>query len=153
MSQVVALYICANKGLPMMEVPSANAIAGKGFEGDRYSIGMGAWSKAREAIRHISLIEIEAIAEANKGLDVPFAPIETRRNIVVSGVRLNELVGKVFRIGNVEVRGSELCVPCARPSKLSGKPGFAEAFDSRGGLRVEVLSAGFIKQDDPIVIE
>ncbi len=152
MAQVVSLFICADKGLPMVEVQSVNAIVGKGLKGDRYALGKGAWSKAREAIRHVSLIEIEAINEANKNLEVRFMAIETRRNIIVSGVRLNELVGKVFRIGNVKVRGVELCDPCVRPSKLAGKEGFAEAFASRGGLRVEVLSAGTINQGDPIIV-
>jgi MOSC domain-containing protein YiiM len=63
---------------------------------------------------------------------------------------LNALVGRDFHIGTVLVRGIELCDPCARPSKLSRKAGFKEAFDGRGGLRVEILSEGAIHLGDPV---
>ena len=36
----------------------------------------------------------------------------TRRNLATRGVRLNGLVNAEFTIGNVRLRGVELCEPC-----------------------------------------
>jgi MOSC domain-containing protein YiiM len=68
----------------------------------------------------------------------------------MSAKELNMLVGKEFSIGNSRVRGIELCTPCERPSKLSGKSDFKKAFKNRGGLRVEILKTGKITLGDAI---
>ncbi len=152
MGKVLALFVCSKKGEPMRRLECAQALQGLGLEGDRYATGKGAWSRApREAIRQVSLISQEAIAEANALLIQPFLPEETRRNILTSDIDLNALIGIEFTIGQARMRGFELCDPCARPSKLAGKVGFAEAFILRGGLRAEVLSSGLIVVGDDIV--
>jgi len=149
---VLQIFIVADAGEPMQEVCEVGAILGKGLEGDRYAdryaSDRGIFSKAREAIRHATLIEIEAIRVANSYLNEAILPEETRRNIVVNNFPLNGLVGKEFTVGQVRMRGVELCTPCNRPSKLADKPGFREAFSGRGGLRVEILSSGSIRVGD-----
>lgn len=151
---VFRIFIAPAAGAPMHEVKEVRAIPGKGLDGDRYKDGRGSWSKTREAARDLSLISQEAIERANEGREVPFTPEDTRRNIVVSlGVdALNALLGRTFLIGDVVVYGAELCDPCQRPSKLSGKPGFKEAFDGVGGLRVRVVFEGRITVRDSIFI-
>lgn len=151
MGKVLFIYTCPDKGQPMQAKIQVNAIAGIGLEGDRYALGIGAWSKARVTVRHVSLIAVEAIAAANDELETPFSPWETRRNIVTEGIDLNGLVGKCFTVGGVDMRGVELCDPCARPSKLAGKADFEEAFRERGGLRAEILSSGTISVGDDII--
>lgn len=141
--KVVHIFISPNEGEPMEEVQEVRAIEQLGLEGDRYAGKRGAWSKSgRKVIRHVSLIEQEVIDKVNKGLKVPFLPEDTRRNIVVSNFPLNDKIGKEFMIWGVRMRGVELCDPCKRPSKLSGKPGFQESFSGYGGLRAEVLKTG-----------
>ena len=107
---------------------------------------------ARLAARHVSLIAREAIEASNEELVhrglIPFEPGETRRNIVVEGVDLYALLGKEFRIGAVRLRGSEPTRPCHIPSAVAGKPGFAEAYRDRGGVRAEILSDGIISISD-----
>ena len=148
---VLALYIAQEKGRAMEERPNVSALAGIGLEGDRYALGGGAWSDSkRKTMRHVSLIAQEAIDEANAALERPFERAETRRNIVTQGIDLNALVGKEFLVGSVRMRGVELCDPCGRPSKLSGKDGFEAAFQLRGGLRAEILSSGPIAVGDAI---
>ncbi len=143
--KVVQIFIASHEGAPMQEVTHARAIAHMGLEQDRYAGERGAWSKSRRSvIRHISLIEEEAIEEVNKKLQNPFLASETRRNIVVKNFSLNDKLGKEFMVGLVAMRGVELCDPCERPSTLSGKSGFKEAFAGHGGLRAEVLNSGLI---------
>ncbi len=133
---------------------SIKAIQGIGLEGDRYALGTGAYSKSKRiVIRHVSLIAIEAILEANKTTAVAFTLDETRRNLVTMGVDVNTLIGKIFGFGGDAVfKGIELCDPCGRPSNLSGKPGFEEAYKDRGGLRAEVLEGGIISVGNPIIL-
>jgi MOSC domain-containing protein YiiM len=150
--RVKAIFLCSDKGLPMQKVGQARAVQGRGLAGDRYASNKGAWSQARPTIRHVSLIASEAIKEGNSFIDVPFSWAETRRNVVTEGVDLNALVGQEFMIGVVHMRGIELCTPCDRPSKLSGKKGFAHAFGGRGGIRAEILTNGIIFVLDPILI-
>src|SRR3989344_7171222 len=147
--EVERIFICSNEGEPMHELKSVMVIEQLGLEGDRYACERGAWSKSRrKVIRQVSLIEAEAINTANIGLVNPFLPSETRRNIVVKNFPLNDFVGKEFRIGNVRMRGVELCDPCQRPSKLCGKFGFEKLFLGYGGLRAEILNSGQISIGD-----
>lgn len=153
MGNVVKIFVCEDMGLPMVNLESVLAIKGVGLEGDRYSTGKGAYSKSRRiTIRQVSLIAEESIHEANVGLSDPFLPEETRRNILTRGVNLNDLVGKKFKVGVVEMFGIEHCTPCQRPSVLSKKKGFEKAFTSRGGLRAEILSGGIINVGDHVDI-
>ncbi len=153
-SEVIAIFICPDKGEPMQEFDSVRAIAGRGLEGDRYAEGKGAYSKSkRVTTRHASLIAIEAIDAANYENGTDFLPSDTRRNIVTSGIDLNSLVGQEFTVGEVSMKGVELCDPCARPSALSGKKGFEPAFQNRGGLRAEVLTDGLIRKGDTFSVQ
>lgn len=152
MSKVVNIFICARKGRKMRPLQSVRLITGSGIEGDRYAVQDGAFSKARSSLGQISLIAIEAINEANTRLEKPFMSAETRRNFVTAGVNLNSLVGKEFYVGEAKVYGTELAEPCNRPSRLSKKEGFREAFELRGGLRAQVLSDGVVAIGDPIKV-
>jgi len=152
MAKVLGIYIAPSAGTAVAAVPQARAIRSAGLEGDRYGEGVGAFSNAkRVTIRQLSFIAIEDFRAANALAETPFTIEETRRNVLTEGVDLQSLIGKEFSVGGVRMRGIEDCTPCARPSNLSGKPGFAEAFAGRGGLRAEVLETGLIKVGDPIV--
>jgi MOSC domain-containing protein YiiM len=142
-TEVINIFISQDKGKPMQSLDYVEALTGLGLAGDRYALRNGTWAKNPQK-RQVSFIAIEAIEEANKQLDVPFLPEETRRNIVLKGVDVNSLVGKIFKFGSVVFKGTELCDPCDHPSRLIGKKNFKETFDNRGGLRAEVLFGGMI---------
>lgn len=155
---VFEIFIAEGAGAPMVSVPSVKAIAGAGLEGDRYAAkGTGFFSHIKpEKVRHVSIISLEAIREANAGLREPFKLSETRRNIVVSGIDLARCVDKEFFVGDVRMRYAEVCKPCSRPAVLAGKSDtseFPRAYAGiRGGIRAEVLSDGIIKTGDPVWI-
>jgi hypothetical protein len=113
MASVVSLFISPGIGEPMQTRTSVRALAGRGLEGDRYALGQGSYSKLpRPVARHVSLIAREAMEAANEELIrcglIPFEPEETRRNIVVEGVDVYELLGQEFLVGAVRLRGSVL---------------------------------------------
>ena len=120
-------------------VGSVRAVAGRGLEGDRYFFADGAGSG--EAL---TLIEAEALE------DVGLTGAQSRRQVVVRGGGLNDLVGKRFRVGDVECEGVELCEPCTHLQRLT-RPGIIKDLIHRGGLRADILSGGTISVGDKIL--
>ncbi len=59
------------------------------------------------------------------------------------------LVGRDFRIGDVHCRGLRLAEPCAHLERLHG-PGLLRPLIHRGGLRVDILSDGYIAEGSSI---
>jgi MOSC domain-containing protein YiiM len=76
---------------------------------------------------------------------------QARRNIVTSGIELNGLVGRRFRIGEVECVGRRLAEPCAHLEKLA-RPGLLRPLVHRGGLRADILQSGTITVGDAVSI-
>jgi MOSC domain-containing protein YiiM len=122
-------------------VGSASAVAGKGLEGDRHFHGDGA-----EPGQALTLIEAEVLEE------VGLSGAESRRQVMVRGVRLNDLVGRRFRVGEVECLGVELCEPCLHLQQLT-RPGIIKELIHRAGLNADILNDGRISVGDPVVVE
>ena len=155
--QIHSIYIAPQAGERMVQIAQANIIAGEGIMGDRYALGVGAFSKTKIKIRHISLIALEGIGDANRQLitkrQSPFGEGDTRRNVIISGIsaaELNDLVGKIFYLGGLAFKGTELCEPCQRPANLLKRPDFMRAFEDRGGLRAEALESGTFSNWDQL---
>lgn len=132
----------------MTVVPSAEAVAGRGLRGDRYARGAGTFSDPNGRGYDLTLVEGEALEEL-AACGVEIKPAEARRNLVVRGIALDDLIGKRFRVGEVECFGQRRCEPCAHLEKLT-KPGVLRGLVHRGGLRADVLSDGEIQAGDRV---
>lgn len=154
---LAAIYVAPFMGKPMNQYESASVMERQGLVGDRYTIGKGAFSNSKvPKVRDITLISRAGIVQANAGLETPFAEDETRRNLVIDGIdpeELNDLVNVTFRVGDIAMRGTELCHPCKRPERLASKPGFEEAFQNVGGIRAQILESGIIAVGNEIIIQ
>ena len=137
---------------PMTSVGAVRAVAGRGLEGDRYFQHAGSFSETPGTGREVTLIESEALEAARRDHGVELGPGATRRNIVTSGVALNDLVGREFTVGEVRLRGVRLCEPCAHMARLAGAEGAVRALVHRGGLRADVVRGGTIRTGDPIEV-
>jgi MOSC domain-containing protein YiiM len=144
--EVIAIAPAAEA--PMRIVEQATAHAGRGLEGDRYVTGGGTFSNMHARGHDLTLIEAEALEELVLP-EGPLAPEAARRNVVTRGIDLNALVGKRFRIGDVDCLGQRLCEPCARLERLT-RPGTLRALVHRGGLRADVLTDGVIRLGDAL---
>ena len=116
------------------------AVAGCGLEGDRHFRPGGQRSGGA-----LTLIEAEALE------DVGLTGAQSRRQVVVRGVRLNDLIGKHFRVGDVECFGVKLCEPCLHLQQLT-RPGIIKDLIHRGGLNADILTDGQISVGDPIIV-
>jgi MOSC domain len=124
-------------------VEAVHAEAGRGLVGDRYFGGTGTYSDHPDPTgRDLTLVEADALDRAGIG------GAESRRNVVVAGLQLGELLGKRFRVGAVECYGRRLCEPCAHLQSLT-HPGVLRAL-AHTGLRADVLTSGEIRVGDEV---
>jgi len=135
----------------MQSVRRVKAVAGKGLEGDRYAKKIGTYSNNPGSGRDVTLIESEAIEALRRDYHVELDAGESRRNIVTQGISLNHLVDKEFRVGEVVLRGTRLCEPCAHMEKLTLK-GALRGLIHRGGLRAEIVTGGTIRVGDSVIV-
>ena len=133
---------------PMLAVSEAESVEGRGLLGDRYEVGAGTFSNPGGRGYDLTLVEAEALEElSEKGVEL--APMEARRNLVVRGIALDDLIGRRFRVGEVECVGRRRCEPCSHLERLT-RPGVLRGLVHRGGLRADVLTSGAIKTGDRI---
>ncbi|QWZ10121.1 hypothetical protein KRR39_10510 [Nocardioides panacis] len=148
---VAAIALAERATGDMRTVDHAQALANRGLDGDRYAAKAGTFTPTDDTTRGYDLTLIEA--EVLDSLTLPEARTlgyaEARRNVVTHGLDLNALVGRRFRVGNVECLGQRLCEPCSHLERLTTK-GTLRGLIHRGGLRADVLSDGVITTGDLI---
>ena len=138
---VEAIHLGAPQVAELWTVEAVRAVAGKGLEGDRHFHEEGA-----SPGQALTLVEAEVVEE------VGLAPGETRRQLTVRGVKLNDLVGKRFRVGDVECFGVELCEPCLHLEQLT-RPGMIKALVHRAGINADIVSGGTIRVGDAVIVD
>jgi len=147
---IIAIYIASAAAAPMQSVQTVRAAVGAGLEGDRYAANAGTYSNHPGNGRDVTLIEIEALEALQRDYEISLDPALSRRNVVTRGVALNHLVNHEFHVGDVLLRGTRLCDPCAHLERLSVK-GAMRGLIHRGGLRAEVIEGGEFKVGDPLI--
>ena len=145
MSKVLKLGISSENNKEIKEVVSIEVLVNKGVIGDRH------FKDFNDPYCQLSLIESENIDYYNLkyGLNIPY--VNFRRNIVTKGIRLNKLVGKKFKIGNVELEGVDLCRPCRHLTEVLNQNNILKEFIRKGGLRCQILSSSTIEIGDEII--
>jgi MOSC domain-containing protein YiiM len=138
----------------MQCLSEAEAVAGRGLNGDRYAEGIGFYSPrpTDPGAREVTLIEAETLDALRAEHGLTLAAHEHRRNLTVRGVRLNELVGRRFRVGEVVLEGIRDCPPCEHLEGLVSKR-VLKPLIGRGGLRARVVTGGTIRVGDRIAIQ
>lgn len=145
-----SIHLAPESGAPMTAVDRIRAVAGVGLEGDRYAERAGHWSPDPKVDRQLTLVAGEEIDRLAERFDIVLGPGETRRNVTTRGVDVNALVGRRFRIGDVECEGTRLCEPCQYLTDLVGQP-ILEPLVHRAGLRARILTGGDIAIGDEVV--
>ena len=127
---------------PLVEVSRIDCVAGHGIRGDRFydyrdnykgQITFFSFEVFERLARHFRL--------TNK------SPGVLRRNVIVSGIDLNDLIGEEFSIQGVHLRGTGHCRPCYWLDQAVA-PGTEDFLEGNGGLRAEILTDGAIAIGD-----
>lgn len=142
--KVLKIGITNIKGGEIWNVDEVDAIKGKGLLNDR--------NLRENNLKHcqITLIEMENINHFNKISNVDISPLNFRRNIITENIRLNDLVGKEFKVGAVKLKAHDLCRPCKYLQDRLKQSNFVKEFLKKGGLRCEILTDGKINVGDII---
>ena len=146
MSKVYKLGITKNNNQKIKEVNSIEVLANQGIIGDRH------FKEFNDPYSQLSLIESENIDYYNIKYGLNISYIDFRRNIITKGIRLNDLIGKKFLVGEVELEGVDLCRPCRHLCELLDQDNIIKEFLRKGGLRCQILSSSSIEVGNKIKV-
>ena len=146
---VEEIYVTPKGSEAMERVQEIRAVEGCGLEGDRYCEGTGYWTRYGD-VCEVTLIESEDLDEIEREMGLHVKNGEHRRNIVTSGIRLSELRGNRFRIGEAVLEYDRPRPPCRHVQDITEK-GMTRALRRRGGHCVRVIESGLISTQDEIV--
>jgi len=115
-------------------------VAGSGIVGDRY------FDHEEDYKGQITFFDYAAYEAIKDKFDLPEMEASAfRRNAMIAGVDLNELIGKRFTIGEVEFEGSEEAKPCYWMDRACA-PGVEEFLRGKGGLRARIRQSGSLRR-------
>src|SRR3954466_3346573 len=132
----------APDNFPLAEVSEIECVAGHGIKGDRFydykddykgQITFFSFEIFEKLCRHFGLIRK--------------SPGTLRRNVITSGIDLNDLIGEDFSIQGVQLRGTAHCRPCYWLDQAV-EPGTEDFLQGNGGLRAQILTDGLITVGD-----
>ena len=124
---------------PVLEVSEIECVSGRGIRGDRF------FDFAPDYKGQITFFSAEVFQEMVTKLSLSRVDAaETRRNVLVSGVCLNSLVGQEFEIQGVRFQGMQECRPCYWMDKAF-TPGAEDFMKGQGGLRAKILTDGVLR--------
>mgnify|MGYP001400014095 CR=1 FL=1 len=146
MSEVFKLGISTNNNQPIIEVSSIEVLANQGVVGDRH------FKEFNDPYNQLSLIESENIDYYNIKFGLNISYVDFRRNIITKGIQLNDLVGKKFKIGKVELEGIDLCRPCRHLCEILNQDNIIKELLRSGGLRCQILSSSLIEVGNKIEV-
>jgi MOSC domain-containing protein YiiM len=140
---VERIFISPERRALQIECDNISVERGRGVVGDRN------FGKNIHPGQNITLVEAEEIELFFSLHGCAPDPSLTRRNLITRGVRLNDLLGKEFTVGQVRLRGVELCEPCTILGSCLATDAVSprdviKHWVRRGGLRADVLSNGVI---------
>ncbi len=110
--------------------------AGFGLEGDRF------YGYRPDYKGQVTFFSWETLLAARENFGLPaLAPSVFRRNVVVEGIDLDQLLARRFTLGGVEFEGTGEARPCHWMNAVVA-PGAEDWLMGRGGLRAKVLTDG-----------
>ena len=127
---------------PLVEVREIECVAGHGIRGDRF------YDYRDDYKGQITFFSIEVFQKLAAHFELTDKSVGAlRRNVIVSGIDLNDLIGEEFSIQRVRLLGTAHCKPCYWMNQAVA-PGAEEFLQGKGGLRARILSDGVIGVGD-----
>ncbi|HBW82551.1 MAG: hypothetical protein CMD92_01700 [Gammaproteobacteria bacterium] len=149
MGSIEYIYLARGKRQAVERIGKATLEAGKGIVGDRYyQLAEARSAKGLPVMEnHVSLVEREALDKFLSTHSLTLDYGEFRRSVITSGVNLNALVGKHFKLGDALLFGVELCAPCGYLASII-HPAVLPELALSAGLRATVIKSGEIQLGD-----
>jgi MOSC domain-containing protein YiiM len=148
--RVEALFVAPEDSAPMERRESVEAVPG-GLRGDRYYMGEGYYSPYD--VCQVTLVRAESLEQIRDDHGIDLSDGRHRRNVVVRGASLRDLLDTTFRVGDAVLRGTRPRPPCVHVEQVAGEEGVARALgDGRGGICADVVEAGAIRVGDDLAV-
>ena len=119
-----------------VDVRSVTCVAGRGLKGDRF------FGYRPDYNGQVTFFEWEVFEAMRREFAVPaLKPDAFRRNVLVEGLHLNDLIGSRFSLGAVEFEGISEAKPCHWMDHAVA-PGAERWLRGKGGLRAKIITNG-----------
>jgi len=106
--------------------------------------------QARANQRSVTLLQAEHVPViAALAHRASLNPSRLRRNLLVSGLNLSAMRGRVLALGSVEIEVTGPCAPCSRMEEALGAGGYT-AMRGHGGVTACVRRPGSCAIGDPV---
>lgn len=131
----------------IVEKKAIELIAGSGILGDRF---YNYKPDYKGQITFFNYTTFEKVRDevANRTID----PSVFRRNVIVKGIEVESLIGKRFRLGELEFTSSCEAAPCFWMDEACGD-GTHEFLKGQGGIRARITKGGILtKSTHPLEI-
>lgn len=113
--------------------------AGRGLQGDRYA------KKESGHKGQVTFFNGEVLREVGAALGLEHVPPDAfRRNVILEGVDVNDLLGRTFSLGSVRFEGTEASHPC-HWMDVALMPGTSTLLKGKGGVRARILESGILR--------
>ena len=149
--QVEEIYIAREGSVAMERVEEVRAVKNGGIEGDRYKEGTGYWTRYGD-VCEVTLIEAEDLDEIEQETGLHVKNGEHRRNMITRGVRLHDLRGSRFQIGEAVLEYDRPRPPCKHVQDLTERGMTRALRRKRGGICARVVEGGRIRARDEIIV-
>lgn len=127
---------------PMIERDRVECVEGRGIRGDRF------FDFKEDYKGQVTFFSREVYEDLCACCDVwDKSPAVFRRNVIVSGVDLNDLVGREFEVQGVRFAGVSECSPCYWMDRAFAD-GAEGLLQGRGGLRARIVCSGVLVRDE-----
>ncbi len=139
--QLLAIWAKGAPRTPMIPQDEGVLMAGGGLEGSAPAHGK----------RQVTILAREGWSDAAAEAGIPDAgPVARRANLLVSGVRLADTLGRTLAVGATRIRIHGETKPCSRMGDVA--PALLETLRPawRGGAFGEVVEGGAIRVGDPV---
>jgi len=124
----------------MLELDEVKCVQGKGLAGDRF------YNFKPDYKGQVTFFSMEVHEKIQREFEREFCPSTYRRNLVVSAIDLNDLIGEEFELGGVRFLGSCEAAPCHWMDHAITH-GVEKALRGHGGLRAKILSDGVLQHE------
>ena len=146
MGKIKAINISNLDGENTFYINQAILNKNKGIVNDRY------YGNFKNSYEQVTFIESEKIDDFNKKIKKKLDYKDFRRNIITSGIDLNNILNKKIQINNVVLKIHCLCQPCKYLQDKLGIKNLVRHLAYKSGVRAEILISGEISNYDQIKI-
>ncbi|MCR4289777.1 MAG: MOSC domain-containing protein [Candidatus Scalindua sp.] len=144
MAEIISIHVVRERNTAAESCNQVTVRSNFGIVGD--------YRSGKFQIGQITLIETETIDVVSRELGYEIPAGSSRRQIMVKGIKLNELIDRNLRMGQILVRVEDRCNPCKKMETKIG-PGAKDAMNDKGGIRCRIIEGGDLHVGDKITVE